>query len=355
LERRQFEALDGMRGLAALLVLNLHIEGGAFDKLIPHAYLAVDFFFALSGFVLAHAYEARLREGMGLAEFMARRYIRLWPLFAISMAIGLAVKLAETPPSRGALAVHVGLGLLFLPQALFQVLPFASKGPVWPVINAPAWSLTLELFANLIYGLIARFLNKWVLGAILGASAAAMVAIWLKFHTLDLDATYGVGEYPPAIARVMWSFFAGVAVYRFWRFRPAIQLPVALAGLALCLMLFFPPELAWVLLGFPVLIYFAASAEPRGAMGGLCRQLGAASYAVYVLHWPIIAGLQHFMPILPIDSPWTTVVIYSLVVPLALLLDRVYDRPARRWLEKRLLPRIRSRRWVGFGPRRATD
>ncbi len=89
----KFTVLDGLRGVAALCVVQTHTQDLLLGDTLPTAYLAVDLFFLLSGFVLAHAYEERLRQGMTLHRFMLARLVRLYPLYlaGIAIAVPLAV------------------------------------------------------------------------------------------------------------------------------------------------------------------------------------------------------------------------------------------------------------------------
>ena len=87
----RFTGLDGLRGLAALAVFGAHVPDPLLRDALPGCDLAVDLFFALSGFVLAHAYFERLRKGMGVGTFFKRRVIRLYPLYALGTIISLSI------------------------------------------------------------------------------------------------------------------------------------------------------------------------------------------------------------------------------------------------------------------------
>src|ERR1700722_3197255 len=115
-----FSALDGLRGVAAISIVVFHYSQNLGWELLPNAYLAVDFFFMLSGFVIAHAYEARLRSGQTVAEFMQRRLIRLYPLYWLGttlpiILIAVAAWFGESHPAGTLTAASYFLGLLFLP------------------------------------------------------------------------------------------------------------------------------------------------------------------------------------------------------------------------------------------------
>lgn len=329
-QKRRFTGLDGLRGVAALVVIWLHTGAPP----LPRSYLAVDFFFALSGFVLAHGYEGRLKSGMAPAEFMLRRYIRLWPLYILALVLGAAVALSGAPGHVPFIA-SVAFGALLLPTPVEALS--ADRTRAFPLVG-PAWSLFSELVANLVFALVARHLRAAALAGLLALGAGLLVFVRLSLG--DLDVGSSVSHLWAGPARVIWSFFAGVAVYRLWlRYRPP-ELPIVVCAVALLVMFSLPYELAWVLAGFPLVIYLGASSEPRGPLAALCEWLGLASYGAYVLHKPLIEALRAAG--VHTDGPPVALAICLVATLIALILDRVYDQPVRRWLERRLTPRGRK-------------
>ena len=100
----RFVALDSWRGIAALMVAAYHFEAtwhGHGASLLANSYLFVDFFFVLSGFVIAHAYGAKINSARDLAAFAVRRFGRLWPLAASVIAASRRLKSVMCPPSLG--------------------------------------------------------------------------------------------------------------------------------------------------------------------------------------------------------------------------------------------------------------
>lgn len=150
-----------------------------------------------------------------------------------------------------------------------------------------------------------------------------------------------IGNFQAGFGRVIWSFFAGVAVYRLWVRFPAFEAPAWVFALVLAGMFALPAELALVFVGFPGLVYLAASANPTGLSKVFCSRLGGASYGIYVLHKPVIEGARLY---LDLSEPALALGLCLLVILTALLLDRVFDGKARRWLEHRLLARWRRER-----------
>jgi peptidoglycan/LPS O-acetylase OafA/YrhL len=141
-----FTTLDGIRGLAALLVVVRH-TGALVDPLsFQESYLAVDVFFVLSGVVLSQAYEARLQAGLGALRFAWIRLVRIYPLYFLGGLISVVTILAgiDAPARAGHLATYALLGLFMLPN------PGLGSVYVYPLIN-PSWSLFMELAVNVFY------------------------------------------------------------------------------------------------------------------------------------------------------------------------------------------------------------
>lgn len=167
----RYVALDGLRGLAALSVVLYHAGVGLHRRwLVPRGYLAVDFFFVLSGFVLARAYGERLADGrMTALEFLKKRYVRLWPVACAGTVLGIAL---SWPSAAGA----PGIALANL--AMFPNL--WRTGLIAYPFNPPHWSLWYELVANYVYGVLARRLTSLLLAVWIVASAAILsFHVWL--------------------------------------------------------------------------------------------------------------------------------------------------------------------------------
>lgn len=335
-ERRRFQTLEGLRGVAALVIFASHSPDETIDALMPVRYLGVDFFFVLSGFVLAHAYDARLSDrSMSVLEFIVRRYIRLWPLYLLGTALGMLVAVRDDW-SIPKIAISAVCAVMFLPVFSRRISP--DPHAVFP-LNSPAWSLFFELVANLIYALIAPALKRWVLTGMLVLGAALLVAAKLEHG--ELNGGVVIANFEMGFGRVLWSFFAGVAVYRLWRWRRAPQVSPLLCVVALLAMLAINLDLLWVFVGFPLLVYLAASAEPARWQEPLFANLGVVSYGLYAIHLPIIY-LVH--GVIALDSVWITLALGAVLSLIVIALDRWWDRPLRTFLETRLAPGRLSKR-----------
>lgn len=343
----RFALLDGLRGIAAFAVILDHTPTNFIGELIPGRYLAVDFFFVLSGFVLAHAYGKRLEGGWSTLSFMRARLIRLYPLYLVGLAIGVAMAVVgvlrgwdATP--LGQVGVFALFGLLFLPAP--PIYTFGG-GHLYP-FNGPAWSLFFELLVNLVYGLIARFLNRWVLGLIIAAGAAGVVFTVLR-HADVGGPGWLWSHFDAGLARVMFGFFAGVALFRM---RGAMQLgrvPAILPVLLFVAVIAAPVPAEWrrlyeagaAIVLMPLLVWLASQAKISGWIERASIGLGAVSYGVYVLHVPLLVLLNTVAGAAHIALPGWVIVgaIVILAGGAAAFLHHAYDGPVRRRLS-RILP-----------------
>lgn len=338
---RRFGTLDGLRGAAATVVLTGHLSG-PFQPFTAHGYLAVDFFFLMSGFVVAGAYEDKLKSGWGVANFLRARLARLWPLYALSFVVGLscyAVARALKPSDdflfpAMPLAGVVAMGILFVPQfARF------GGGAAFP-LNPAAWSLSVEIFGNLVYAAVARSVSNTALKAVVAVGAAGIVMVLFRAGWLNVGVD--VDEMACGYLRYAFSFPLGVL---FWRMHaagtlPRLPVPAVLpliAGVAL-MTGFGPPGPVYdgvvVLFAFPLLLIAAVSSEPSGRLAPVFAWAGAVSYPLYALHEPI-TGL--ILTVVPKGAAHVALVLA--VPPLFILgaaaADRWYDRPLQRWLRMR--------------------
>ncbi|HUD34107.1 MAG TPA: acyltransferase [Variovorax sp.] len=295
-QRRVFHALDAGRGIAALVVVLYHLPPDFRGTAFGSGYLAVDFFFALSGFVLAHAYLDRLASGrMSLREFAVARLVRLYPMYALALLVLL-----------GTLAVMkvAGLPLPWSATALVGKLPFAAVMLPSPTLdwhaylypfNIAAWSILFELAVNLLFAVVSRPIRRAsVRWAFIGVSGAVLIVQFQTQHVL------GGGSWDSLLAgipRVCFSFFLGLQVHEWLKHRHAAK-PIhsawGLLVLGLLLACLCVPDPDWLVLPaifliFPMLMLVLGSSDvPPGIAGRALRRLGVLSYAVYMLHGPIL-------------------------------------------------------------------
>jgi len=344
--RHRFAVLDGLRALAALMVVSDHVQTETLKALLPHRALAVDFFFVLSGFVVMHAYGQRLTgpDRIGAFGFMRLRLARFWPMLLAAFVLAiLATYLREpTEHSLTQWLVSIAFGLMFLPTpqqcSLHSWTPFPLVGP--------AYSMFFELFANLVLAVSVARLGPRLLTFIIAVGAIGLAAIGWRHGSITVG--WHFGDFPGGFARVLFSFFAGVALYRFWRSRTLPALPAWAAFLILLALHAFPALGDWfgpyqivvALIVFPLLVLFAAGASVKGVAERLCLRLGALSYGFYLLHEPFNALIEWVLNNLGIAPARLDVAMFVLVVASALVLtilvERYYEAPFRRWLGARL-------------------
>jgi peptidoglycan/LPS O-acetylase OafA/YrhL len=340
--KRYFYTLDVMRGVAAIGVVCFHLSRLIAPFGVPHGYLAVDFFFALSGLVISRAYTERLRDGLGLGQFLYLRVERLYPLYFLGTLAGVAAALlphALHPsiplPGRG--MVVSGVSALFM---LPSPAPVGERLWLTP-FDIAAWSLILELAINIVFAACWRWLTGPVLIGILAISGASLVALVLGHGNIDVGATWPT--LPSGLVRTAFSFFVGVAL---GRLDNQIGRSTSFA-LALPLMLFLTLlpgpgwgaayDLACSLAIYPALLFLGARYEAPQAVR--LRFLGEVSYPVYVIHGPIlmlVSGLvMKYAARTEEMRLGSAALLLAGVIAIAAAAEAGFDRPVRGWLARR--------------------
>jgi peptidoglycan/LPS O-acetylase OafA/YrhL len=347
----QIDALHGLRGIAALAVVMSHMHWIFGRQILPQASMAVDLFFALSGFVIAHAYDGKLATGLSLFRFARMRLLRLYPLYLLGLLLGMAmVPLAAEfrlidGYSRFKLLVSTAGALLFLPT----LPPYTSNGELFP-LNSAAWSLFWELVVNWVYAGSAVYLSKRRLQALILIACILLCATALHYGGLGGGAYWAT--WPVGGVRVVFSFFTGVYVRRYFyvgtRERTGSPLMYGLIVGTTALVLAARPsarfdwlvDLGVVVVVWPALILAASRISLNGAMRGMSHAAGEASYALYILHLPLLAllggGLSYYLQVRPTDlPPQAALAIIGGIVVASALANAVYDTPIRAWLRAR--------------------
>lgn len=349
-----FEVLDGLRGTASIAIVVFHfcelIWTDYSKNPMGHGFLAVDFFFCLSGFVIGYAYDDRIQK-IGNRAFFTARLIRLHPLVVLGSVLGLLSFLFD-PFSIDPYAKGMMLILLSFLCSLF-LLPMPGlperAGALFP-LNSPAWSLFMEYLANIFYAFVLSRVHR--MATLLLAIAAA---IWLGFtayHANTLIGGWADVNALDGVARVSYSFLAGLAVYRFgWIWKT--HTGYILLSILLVLTFVFPyfswnwaAEYVTVLLIYPMIVALGAGATVQGRVRRFCIFTGRLSYPLYMTHiaaiWPFGNYYTKYHP-----TGWLLfgiVVIGTLVLLLfAWLVMRYFDEPVRAWLQQKKAAREKSR------------
>ena len=343
-----FVGLDGLRGIAAFVVIYLHADLTFDIGYRPGtASLAVDFFFMLSGFVLAHAYDGRLQQSMTWPDFMRVRLIRLYPMLFFGSALGAIVFLL----SQHQRDLFGDVTRVWMIAGSFLMLPVGltvGDQTAYP-FNIAYWSMFFEFIANAVYATRLGRQPPRTLGlAVLGFALATGVMTFVSRPYIENGVT-SPDKFVWGFVRVAYPFAAGLLLYRLRYLWAHIRHWKIIAGsgwwltatiLAGALLL--PLDSPWCDLAlsfvvFPLLIIGTASLNLSAATARICAILGRLSYPVYVLHWPIYQLLYGATEMLRLDiAPWVQALVGAIAaILLAQTALMVWDEPVRRWLSRR--------------------
>ncbi|MCW1382033.1 acyltransferase [Novosphingobium sp. KCTC 2891] len=342
MHKNHFVFLDGLRGIAALVVLLLHVVQQAVGEVLPFAALAVDFFYVLSGFVIAYAYEERLCSGaMSLAAFASVRFKRLYPLVFLSTAVGIVLALGAAL-TRHEIAVTDVLSAAALSLLLLPSFVFPQWATAYP-FNMAVWSLTFEAIANAVYAAMAPWLSTRVLIAILLVSAALLLSNALAQGIVDgghRQANFWYG-----FSRVPYPFFVGILAYRFRPAQPVLPAWLIVGSLTLALLL--PTistaivSLLMVLVLFPMLVWAGSASQLGARLSSVCRFGGLLSYPVYICQAPVLrVGLELRRAIVPHGMADLAFSGAEMVAAIAAgwLAWRWFDKPIQQMVRQRAVP-----------------
>ncbi len=346
--QHRFRTLDGIRGVAALLVVVLHGQPILHTRLFEHGYLMVDLFFLMSGFVLSAGYGARLQAGGAGAWFARRRFLRLYPLAMVGMAMGGAAELFGL--------AHATLSPLpqwpLMAALSVSFLPWLGGGLIAP-FDGPTWSLQLEFWINALYGAVAPRLSNRRLAWVVATCGFALVAASLSrgqfdggFANDDPSRQAGSLAFLVGWARTGFSFPLGILLHRLWQAGRVKVGASRAAGwivpVGLTLVAIAPPvatplfDLAIVGGVFPALLMLAVDNEPSGSLAGIYDRLGRLSFGLYALHGPILVFLHGLEPVQA--GVVLRLALFSLGLAASLLAaavaERWIDAPIRRYIRR---------------------
>lgn len=364
-----YALLDGLRGVAALFVICYHVfEGFAtspVDQQFNHGYMAVDFFFILSGFVIGYAYDDRWKKTMTTKDFFKRRLIRLQPMVVLGAVLGAITYCIQGCEQWDGTRVAFSMVMLALLLNLFLIPAIPGTGPevrgngeMYP-LNGPSWSLFFEYIGNILYALFLHRLSTKALAAFVGLSGIGLAS----FAIFDLSGYghLGVGwsllDYNllGGLLRILFSFSAGLLMSRVFKPVP-IRGAFWLCSLGLFLLFSVPHlggmESPWIngiydsvcaLFFLPAIVYLGASGKTTDPTSyKICEFLGKISYPVYIVHYPFMYLFYAWLWRNNLTLAETWPVALALVagnVLLAYLCLKFYDEPVRKWLSRKFLTR----------------
>ena len=356
-----YPILDGLRGVAAIIVVWYHVfEGYAtshIDQIINHGYLAVDFFFILSGFVIAYAYDDRWGK-LTTSDFFKRRLIRLHPMVIIGALIGCVMFYTQGCDWWDVSVVAFSSLLLGTLMNMFMIpatpaIEVRGIGEMFP-LNGPSWSLFFEYIGNILYCLFIRRFSNLALS--LMVITIGVLLSWLVILGPQGDIGYGwqltFKHGMAGFFRMLFSFSLGLLMFRF--VKPGkIKGAFGIASLVLILFLVIPRvgdenslwkngiyDMFCVAALFPLLVYIGISGKLESNFSKrTCKFLGDISYPLYIVHYPFIylyiAWVKNEN--LPFSQSWYGAVGVMVVsMALAYLSLKHYDEPVRKWVTAKL-------------------
>jgi len=343
--KQHFAILDGLRGIAALAVVIFHFMEWVFPdsskNFIGHGFLAVDFFFCLSGFVIGYAYDNRMGK-MGVGAFFKSRLIRLHPLVVLGSVLGLLGFFLD--PFALPIAYDWGKLLLLAVCSFFLIpLPLMKERAFnLFAFNAPSWSLFWEYVANAFYAFALYKVGRRFL-AVLTILAAAGLCI-VSYRAGNLLGGWSKDTFLDGGARVGYSFLAGLFLYRSnW----IIKNRIGFLDLSILLALaFIMPGSTWnwltetlvVLFYFPLLVSLGAGSSLSPQMKKVCQFSGSISYPLYMTHYAAIwvFGNYYTNKKPPAgELPYIIIPGILFLVVIAYFVMVFYDIPVRRYLARK--------------------
>ncbi len=369
--KQHFEILDGLRGVAAMMVVLFHLcetwNGGDHARqIINHGYLAVDFFFMLSGFVIAYAYDDRWHPKKGqprmtLWDFFKRRLIRLQPMVVMANLLGAVLfyrsaspkifpLVAETSVSRLLLVALIGCTVIPIPISM-DIRGWQEMQP----LAGTAWSLFFEYIANIVYALGLRKAPNRVLLVLAAISAALLTLYLVTTPRGDITGGWSLNalELKIGFVRLCYPFLAGMLLQRLHK-RIHIRNAFLWCSLLLVLTLVMPRfgmhatgwrnglyEAMIIILVYPTIVAMGAGEQIRGRVATrLCRFSGAISYPLYITHYALIYIYTAWVydgKLTPLQGVAWGVALFFTAIVIAYACLKLYDEPVRRWLSRRFL------------------
>ena len=364
------DLLDGLRGVAALMVIWYHVfEGFAFAsnsaiETLNHGYLAVDFFFILSGFVIGYAYDDRWGKSLTMKDFFKRRLIRLHPMVimgavlgAITFCIQGSVQWDGTHIAISMIMLSLLCTIFFIPAMPGVGYEVRGNGEMFP-LNGPCWSLFFEYIGNILYALFIRRLSNKALTVfvvLLGVALAAFAVFNVStYGNIGVGWTLEGVNFLGGSLRMLFPFSLGMLMSR--NFKPMkVKGAFWICTIALIALFSVPYlegleplcmngvyEAFCVIVAFPIILWIGASGTTTDKQSTkICKFLGDISYPVYVIHYPLMYLFYAWLienQLYTLGETWhVALCVFILSIILAYLCLKLYDEPIRKYLAKRFL------------------
>ena len=365
-----YHLLDGLRGVAALMVIWYHVfegyafAGGTTIDTFNHGYLAVDFFFILSGFVIGYAYGDRWGKNFTMKDFIKRRLIRLHPMVIMGAVVG-----AITFYIQGSVqwdGTHIGISMVmlsllctifFIPAMPGVGYEVRGNGEMFP-LNGPCWSLFFEYIGNILYALFIRRLSNKALTIVvvlLGVALASFAIFNVSgYGNIGVGWTLDGVNFIGGLLRMLFPFSMGMLLSR--NFKPMKLRGAFWICTLVMIALFAVPylegtesictngiyEAFCIIIAFPILLWIGASGTTTDKKSTqICKFLGDISYPIYVIHYPFMYLFYAWLiknQLFTLGETWQVALcVYAWNILFAYLCLKLYDEPVRKYLAKRFL------------------
>lgn len=365
-----YHLLDGLRGVAALMVIWYHVfegyafAGGTTIDTFNHGYLAVDFFFILSGFVIGYAYDDRWGKNFTMKDFIKRRLIRLHPMVIMGAVVG-----AITFYIQGSVqwdGTHIGISMVmlsllctifFIPAMPGVGYEVRGNGEMFP-LNGPCWSLFFEYIGNILYALFIRRLSNKALTIVvvlLGVALASFAIFNVSgYGNIGVGWTLDGVNFIGGLLRMLFPFSMGMLLSR--NFKPMKLRGAFWICTLVMIALFAVPylegtesictngiyEAFCIIIAFPILLWIGASGTTTDKKSTqICKVLGDISYPIYVIHYPFMYLFYAWLiknQLFTLGETWQVALcVYAWNILFAYLCLKLYDEPVRKYLAKRFL------------------
>ena len=365
-----YHLLDGLRGVAALMVIWYHVfegyafAGGTTIDTFNHGYLAVDFFFILSGFVIGYAYDDRWGKNFTMKDFIKRRLIRLHPMVIMGAVVG-----AITFYIQGSVqwdGTHIGISMVMLSLLCTIFFIPAMPGVGYEVrgngemftLNGPCWSLFFEYIGNILYALFIRRLSNKALTIVvvlLGVALASFAIFNVSgYGNIGVGWTLDGVNFIGGLLRMLFPFSMGMLLSR--NFKPMKLRGAFWICTLVMIALFAVPylegtesictngiyEAFCIIIAFPILLWIGASGTTTDKKSTqICKFLGDISYPIYVIHYPFMYLFYAWLiknQLFTLGETWQVALcVYAWNILFAYLCLKLYDEPVRKYLAKRFL------------------
>ena len=368
--KSHYHLLDGLRGVAALMVIWYHVfegyafAGGTTIDTFNHGYLAVDFFFILSGFVIGYAYDDRWGKNFTMKDFIKRRLIRLHPMVIMGAVVG-----AITFYIQGSVqwdGTHIGISMVmlsllctifFIPAMPGVGYEVRGNGEMFP-LNGPCWSLFFEYIGNILYALFIRRLSNKALTIVvvlLGVALASFAIFNVSgYGNIGVGWTLDGVNFIGGLLRMLFPFSMGMLLSR--NFKPMKLRGAFWICTLVMIALFAVPylegtesictngiyEAFCIIIAFPILLWIGASGTTTDKKSTqICKFLGDISYPIYVIHYPFMYLFYAWLiknQLFTLGETWQVALcVYAWNILFAYLCLKLYDEPVRKYLAKRFL------------------